>query len=81
MQDSGRGLHPIPCNKGNEPRILDEADAPIDDELSSSSFLPLGPSPTKNTRAKLLKRASHRLAFSDAISGASRRTRRKAGKG
>ena len=45
-------MHPIPCNKGKEPIILDEADAPTDDKLSSGSSPPLSLSPAKNTRLK-----------------------------
>ena len=81
MQDSGRVLHPVPHNRGKEPIILDEADAPADDELSSGSSLPLGLSPPKNTREKSRKRTSHCPAFNNVVNGASRRARREAGKG
>ena len=81
MQDSGRALHPVPRNRGNEPIIQDKTDAPADDELSSGSSPPLGPSPIKNTRAKSHKRTSHRPAFSDVISGVSRLARREASRG
>ena len=81
MQDIDRALHPVPRNKGKEPIIPDKADALTDDELSSGSSPPLGLSPVKNTRAKSCKRTSHRLAFSNAVNGMSRRARREVGKG
>ena len=83
MQDSGRALHPIPRYRGKEPIIIDEVDANalVDGELSLGSSPPLGFSPAKNTRAKLCKRTSHRPAFSDAVSGASRLARKEAAKG
>ena len=81
VQDSGRALHPVPRNRGKEPIIPNEADALADDELSSGSFPPLGLSLAKNIRAKSRKRTSHRLTFSDSVSGASRWVRRKAGRG
>ena len=81
MQDSGRAWHLVPQNRGKEPIIPYEANAPVDDELSLGSSPPLGLSPAKNTRAKSRKRTSHRPAFSDVISGASRRARREAGRG
>ena len=81
VQDSGRALHPIPRNKGKEPIILDEADAPVDDELSSNSSPPLGLSPAKNTRDKSRKRTLYHPAFSDAVSGASYWARKEAGRG
>ena len=81
LQDSGRALHPVPRNRGKEPIIPDEVDAPTDDELSSGSFPPLGLSPTKNTRAKSRKRTSHLPAFNNTVSGASHWARREADKG
>ena len=81
MKDSGRALHPVPRNRGKEPIIPDEADAPADDELSSGSSPPLGLSLAKNTRVKLRKRTSHCPAFNDVVSGASRRARREVGRG
>ena len=60
--------------------ITDNVNTPADDELSSGSSPSLSLLPTKNARespkAKSLKRPSHHLAFSDAISGASCRARR-----
>ena len=81
VQDSGRAWHPVPRNRGKEPITSDEADAPANDELSSSSSPPLGLSPAKNTRAKSRKRTSHSPAFSDAVSGASHQARKEVGKG
>ena len=81
VQDSSRALHPVPHNRGKEPIIPDEADAPADDELSSGSSPPLGLLLTKNTRARSHKRTLHRPTFSDAVSGASHRVRREAGRG
>ena len=76
-------MHPIPRNRGKEPVILDDVDTPGDDELSSGSSPSLSLSPAKNaresTKAKSRKKSSHHLAFSDAISGASRRARREVG--
>ena len=53
VQDRGQALHPIPHNRGKELIIPDEddADAPADDELSSSSSPLLGLSPAENIRA------------------------------
>ena len=82
VRDSDRVVHPIARNRGKGPIILDDVDTPADDDLSSSSFPSLSLSPTKNAReskkAKLRKKPSHRLAFNDAISSASRRARREA---
>ena len=72
-------MHLISHNKGKEP--IDDVDTLADDELSSGSSPSLRLLPVKNTRAKSRKRTSHRLTFSDAVSGASRRARREAGKG
>ena len=81
VQDSGRAMYPITRNKLKELVIPVDVDTPANDELSSGNSLRLGLSPTKNTRAKLCKRTSHRPTFSDAISDASRRARRGASKG
>ena len=65
---------------GKEPIIPDDVDTPTDDDLSSGSSQSLSLSLAKNARenakAKLRKKPSHHPAFSDAISGASRRVRR-----
>ena len=87
-------MHPIAHNKGKEPIVPDDVNTPANDELSIRSSLSLSLSSTKNaqesTKAKSRKRPSplvmplvvlkHHLAFSDAISGASRRARREAGR-
>ena len=77
-------MHPITRNRGKEPIIPDDVDTPEDDELSSGSSPSLSLSPTKNAResikARSHKRPSHHPAFSDVVSGASRRARREAGK-
>ena len=74
-------MHPVPCNRRKEPIIPEEANAPVDDELSSGSSPPLGLSPTNNTRAKSRQRTLHHPTFSNVVSGASRRARREAGRG
>ena len=81
MHDSDQAAYPITCNKEKEPVIPADVDTPVDDELSSSNSLPLGLSPIKNTRAKSHKRTLHCLAFSDAVSDASHRARKEAGRG
>ena len=77
-------MHPIARNKGKEPVISNNVNTLVNDELYSSSSPSLSLSPTKNaresTKAKSCKKPSHHLAFSDAISGASRRARREAGR-
>ena len=71
-------------NKGKKPIVLDDVDIPADDELSSGSSPSLSLSPIKDaqgsTKAKSRKRPSHHHAFSDVVSGSSRRARRKAGR-
>ena len=74
-------MHSIAYNKGKDPIVPHDVDTPTDDELSSASSPSLNLSTTKNTRAKLHKRPSHRPAFSNTISGTSHRARREAGKG
>ena len=75
-------MHPIARNRGKEPIIYDNVDTPADDELSlgNSPFLSLSPAKNarENTKVKSHKKPSHHPAFSDAISGASRMTRREA---
>ena len=75
-------MHPIACNKRKEPIIPDDVNTPEDDELSSGNSPSLSLSPSKNARksakAKSRKRPLHHLAFSNAISDASRRVRRDA---
>ena len=84
VRDSGQAVHPTAHNKGKEPIIHDDVDTPIDDELSSSSSPSLSLSQAKDargsTKTKSRKRPSHHPTFSDAVSGASRRVRREAGK-
>ena len=81
MQDSGQALHLVPSNKGDEPIISDEANVPVDDELSSGNSPTLGFSPAKNTRAKLRRKTSYRPAFNNVVSGASCRERREVCRG
>ena len=77
-------MHPIAHNRGKKPIIPDDVDTPVDDELSSTSSPSLSLSPVMNAResikAKSHKKPSHHPAFSDAISSASRRARREAGR-
>ena len=77
-------MHLIARNRGKELVISDNVNTLVDDALSSSSSPSLSLSPTKNaresTKAKSCKKPSHYLAFSDAISGASCRARREAGR-
>ena len=78
--DGGRAAHLLTHNKGKEPIIPNDVDTPADDELSSSGSPSLSLSQTKNVRerakAKLSKRPSHHPAFSNVVSGTSRRARR-----
>ena len=74
----------VALNKGKEPIILDDIDTPTDDELS------LGSSPSPNlslaknawvsTKTRSRKRPSPHPTFSDAVSGASCKARREAGR-
>ena len=77
-------MHPIARNGGKEPVVPDDIDTPTDDELSSGSSPSLSLSLAKNaresTKAKLHKKPLHHLTFNDAISGASRRAKREAGR-
>ena len=50
VQDNDKAVHPIPRNKGKELIVLDEVDAPVDDELSSGSSPSPNLSSAKNTR-------------------------------
>ena len=72
----------IAGDKGKGPIPFDDDDTPTDDELSSGSSASLNLSSAKNARARTrsCKRPSPHLAFSDAVSSASRRARREAGK-
>ena len=80
MRDGDCAEHPIVHNKGKEPIIFGDGDAPADDELSSGRSPSTSPPPGRNargsTRAKSLRKHSHRPTLSDAISGASRRARK-----
>ena len=80
VRDCDRVALPTTSNKGKEPTVSDDADTPADNELSSGNSPSLSLSPTKNARegakAKSHKRPSHHPAFSNAISGTSRRARR-----
>ena len=79
--DSGRDSQPISSDKGKGLVVPDDVDTPADDELSSSSSPSLNLSLAKNTReCTTRKKPSPHLAFSDAVSGASRRARREAGR-
>ena len=76
------GHYTIAHNKGKGPVAPGDVDTLADDELSSGSSPSLNLSPTKNNwesiRTRSHKRPSPYLAFSDSVSGASRRVRRKA---
>ena len=74
-------MHPIAHNKGKELIVPDDVDTLADDELSSENSPSLSISLEKNTRTKSHKRTSHRLAFSNAVSGASSQAKRKARRG
>ena len=80
IRDGGRAAHSITSKREKEPIILDDVDTLTDDELSSSSSPSLSLSPTKNAwenaKVKSRKSLSHHPAFSNAVSGASRRARR-----
>ena len=82
--ESGRDAQLIACNKKKGPIPLDDKDTLVDDELSSGSSLSLNLSSTmnawENTRTKSCKRPLPHPAFSDAVSGASRRSRREVGR-
>ena len=84
VRDSSRAAHPTARNKGKELIVPDNVDTPTDNELSSGSSPSLSLSPTKDargsTKTKSLKRSSHHPAFSDAVSGASRRARIEVGR-
>ena len=84
VQDNDRNVQSITRDKGKGPVVPDDFDTPTNDELSSSNFSSLNLSPVKNTRESTRtrsgKRPSPHPTFSDAISGASRRERRGAGK-
>ena len=77
-------MHPIAHNIRKEPIISNDVDTLVDDELSSGTSLSLGLSPAKNaresTKSKSCKRPSHHPAFSDVVSGASRKARREPGR-
>ena len=70
VQDGDRAKHPIARNKGKEPIIPDDVDAPIDDELSSgrspSMSSPSGRNAQGSTRAK--SRRSTRTALPSVMS-------------
>ena len=80
VRDSDQAAYLITRNKGKEPVILDNVYTPANDELSSSNSPSLSLSLTKNVResakANSRKRPSHHPAFSDVVSGISRRARR-----
>ena len=84
VRDNGRNVHLNALNRGKEPIILDDVNAPADDELSFDNSPSLSLSLAKNAResikAKSSKKPFHHPAFSDVISGASHRARREAGR-
>ena len=77
-------MQPIAHDKGKGTVVLDDVNTPADDDLSSNSYPSLNLLLTRNTRESiriiLHKRPSPHHAFSDTISGASRRARREAGR-
>ena len=80
--DNSRTAHLVAPNKGKEPIIPDDINTPVDNELSSGSSPSMNLSSTKNAQKSTKMRSRMRplphLAFSDAVSGASRKARRKA---
>ena len=84
VRDRGRAAYSINHNKGKEPLILFDVDTLADDELSLGSSPSLSLSSTKNAqesaKAKSRKRPLRHPAFSDAISGTSRRARKEISK-
>ena len=82
--DCNRAEHQPARNKGKEPITLVNVDTLVDNELSLGNSPPLSISQVNDARgsakAKSRKRPSHHLAFSDSISGTSRRARREAGR-
>ena len=83
-RDSGRGAPPITRDKGKGPILPDDVDTLVDDELSLSSSPSLNLPPLMNTRESKKTRSpkmpSPYPAFSDVVSGASSKARRKAGR-
>ena len=77
MRDRGCDAQLIARDKGKGPITPDNVDTPTDDELSSGSSLSLNLS---WQRTKSRKRPSPYPTFKDAVSGASRRARREAGR-
>ena len=79
-----RNAQSIARDKGKGHVAHDNFDTPTNDELSSGSSPSLNLSSTKNNResarARLRKRPSPHPAFSDAVSGASRKAKREVGK-
>ena len=73
-------MQPTARDKGNEPIAPDDVDTSVDNELSSSSSLSLSLSPTKNARESKKTRSHKRPLSHHAVSSASRRARREAGK-
>ena len=84
VQDGDRAEHPIACNKGKEPIIFGDSDAPTDHELSFGRFPSMSPPPGTNARgnirAKSRRKHSHHPTLSDAVSGASHRAKERADK-
>ena len=81
VRDSGRAVQLIARYKGKKPIIPNDVDTLADDELSSSSSLYPSLSLTRmlgRARRRLRKRPLSLPTFSNAISGASRRTRKEA---
>ena len=76
IRDSDHAQHRIAHNKGKEPITFGDGDAITKDELSSGRSPSTSPLLGRNDRgiirAKSRKKHSHRLALSDAVSGASR---------
>ena len=83
-QDNDCNVQSIARDKGKGTIVLDDVDTPVDDKLSSDSSPSLNLLLTRNTRESIriisYKRPSPHHAFSDAISGASRKVRREAGR-
>ena len=79
MRDSGRAVQLITRYKGKDPFVPDYVDTLADDELSSSNSASPSLSLTRmlgRAQRRSCKRPSSHPAFSDAVSGASHRTRR-----
>ena len=69
VRDGDRAEHPMVHNKGKEKIISDDADAPVDDELSSGRSPSMSPSLSRNARGNTRDKSRRKHSHLPSLSG------------